>query len=79
MALCWCAAGMVGGGKQLCRVNRHLHLPARAPHWMLMSLHKAPVTTVTMNPESPPDDHQDRYRGLTRRRDNLGRPVPGDL
>ena len=28
MALRWCAAGMVEGGKQFRRVNGHLHLPA---------------------------------------------------
>jgi len=28
MALRWCAAGMVGAGKQFRRVNGHLHLPA---------------------------------------------------
>jgi putative transposase len=28
MALRWCAAGMVGAGKQFRRVNGHLHLPS---------------------------------------------------
>lgn len=28
LALRWCAAGMVGAGKPLRRVNGHLHLPA---------------------------------------------------
>jgi putative transposase len=28
MALRWCAAGMIEAGKQLRRVNGHLHLPA---------------------------------------------------